>query len=107
MKEESDYYMEGILALIINFDKKTIKNDKTGEIKIMFEVRYAVDTDSYKDHYGPTILVSYADENAFNVLNANLGKKVKINLSEKSIFGKPNTYKKVVSKINGVDIRKF
>lgn len=96
-----------ILANIINFDKRTIKNKETGEVTIMYSVNFAVNTDSYKDHYGPTILTSYCSESSFNLLNSKLGKTVKVELSEKPLFGRNNAYKKVVSKIDGVDIRQF
>ena len=96
-----------INATIINFERKIIKSESTGEVKSMFSVNYAVETSPYKDHFGPTILNSYCSENAYNLLNANLGKTVKIELQEKLIFGKANMYKKVVSKINGQEIRQF
>ncbi len=99
--------MEIINAMIINFDKKTIKNEETGEVKVMYSVNYTVPTAEYKDHFGPTVLNSYASEKAFEVLKTNIGKTVKIKLSEKALYGKANTYKKVVSSINGVDIRQF
>lgn len=96
-----------ILATIINFDKKDIKNEETGRVSVMYSVNYAVETAPYAGHYGSTILNSYASEGAFDILKANLGKKCKIVLEEKSIFGKSNCYKKVVSKINDASVRQF
>ena len=98
---------DSINAQIINFERKTIKNDETGELKTMYSVNYAVETSPYKDHFGPSILNSYCSENAYSILNANIGKTVKIVLEDKALFGKNNMYKKVVSKINGVAIRQF
>lgn len=96
-----------ITSRIINFDKKTIKEDTTGKISTMYSVNYEVETSPYNNHYGPTILNSYASESAFEILKSNLGKTVKIELEEKSVFGKVNTYKKIVSKINGKSVRQF
>ncbi len=99
--------MKDILAQIINFDEKKIVDKDTGKVTIMYEVNYAVKTDPYKGHYGPTILTSYASEGAFKILNEKINKAVKIDLIDKPIFGKVNTFKKVVSKIDGVDVRNF
>ncbi|MFR2585192.1 MAG: hypothetical protein ACLTAK_01340 [Bacilli bacterium] len=99
--------MKDILAQIINFDEKQITEKETGKVTVMYEVNYAVKTDPYKGHYGPTILTSYASEGAFKVLNEKLNKIVKIDLQDKPLFGKPNTFKKVVAKVDGVDVRNF
>lgn len=96
-----------IMSRIINFDKKTIKEEETGKITTMYSVNYEVETAPYSNHYGPTVLNSYASESAFEILKSNLGKTVKIELEEKTVFGRANTYKKVVSKINGKSVRQF
>ena len=96
-----------MMSRIINFDKKTIKEENTGKITTMYSVNYEVETSPYVNHYGPTVLNSYASESAFEILKANIGKNVKIELEEKSVFGKNNTYKKIVSKINGKSVRQF
>lgn len=96
-----------IMARIINFDKKSIKEEITGKITTMYSVNYEVETSPYANHYGPTILNSYASESSFETLKSSLGKVVKIELEEKTVFGKSNTYKKVVSKINGKSVRQF
>lgn len=96
-----------IKALLINYERKVMTNEKTGEVTTMYSVNYAVETSPYKDHYGPTILNSYCSANAQDILNANLGKYITIELEEKPVFGKQNMYKKVVSKINDKAIRQF
>lgn len=96
-----------INSRIINFDKKTMKDEETGKVSVMYSVNYEVQTSPYTNHYGPTVLNSYASEGAFDILKANLGKSVKIELEEKPVFGKANTYKKVVSKVDGKSVRQF
>ena len=94
-------------AYIINFEKKELRDKNTGEVKIMFSVNFAVQTDNIKNFYGSAILNSYVSENAFEKLKSSLGKTCKLTLEERSIFGKSNTYKKVVSKIDGLSVRDF
>lgn len=96
-----------IQARIINFDEGSIENEKTGEVKKVYYVNVEIPTEPYAKHYGPTIMQSCTSESAFEILKNNLGKNVRIELSEKKVFGKQNQYKKVVSTINGVDVRKF
>lgn len=99
--------MNEIMSRIINFDEKIIKNEKTGEVKTMYSVNYEVTTDSYEKHYGPTILNSYAGADAFELLKANIGKTIRIVVGEQRVYGKQNQYKKVVTKLNGKEIRNF
>lgn len=96
-----------IQARIINFDEGSIKNDKTGEIKKVYYVNLEVPVEPYKGHHGPEIMQSCTSESAFEILEKNCGKDVRIELSEKKVFGKQNQYKKVVSTINGINVRKF
>lgn len=96
-----------ILAQIICFDKKDIKNNQTGEVKTMYSVDFAVQTAPYANHYGATILNSYCSESAFGLLKEKVGKTVKLELGEKQVYGRSNTYKKVVSAIDGTTVRNF
>ncbi len=94
-------------AQIINFDKKEITNNKTGEVSVMYEVNFGVQTAPIKNHYGLVLLTSYCSEDAFEKLKSNLNKLVDIVLEDKPIYGKSNTYKKIVVSINGYSVRNF
>lgn len=96
-----------IKASIINFRKSNITNEKTGEVTNMYNVTYAVDTDPIPNFYGREILTSVASENAFNKLQSVLGKEVRIVIDFKPIFGEKNKFKRVITKIDGFDVRKF
>lgn len=100
--------MKDIIGRIINFEKRKITNEKTGEVKIMYFINFEVGCiEEIEGHYGPMILTSCASEDSFQMLKNNIGKQVKIDIADKKIYGKSNQYKKVVSKINGVNIRNF
>lgn len=96
-----------IKARIINFRKSNLTDDKTGEVTTLFNVTYAVDCDPVKNFYGREILTSVASENALAKLQSCLDKEVKIVVDFKQIYGERNKFKKVITKIDGFDIRKF
>lgn len=96
-----------ILAQIICFDKKDIKNNTTGEVKTMYSVDFAVQSAPYGNHYGATILNSYCSDSAFDLLKEKVGKTVKLILGEKQVYGRANTFKKVVVSIDGTPVRNF
>ena len=97
-----------IEARIINFKKRKMTTEKTGEVKIMYFINFEVDCiEKTEGHYGPTILTSCASEDAFQILKNNIGKQIKVDIFEKKVYKKDNQFKKVVSKINGVSIRNF
>ena len=99
--------MQKLKGRIINFHKNNLKNKDTGEVTVMYDVNFEVETDPIPNHYGPIILNSYCSENAFSKLNACLGKVVEIGIEDKAVFGKTNMYKKVVSTIDGFKVREF
>lgn len=96
-----------IEARIINFKRGKMVNEKTGEIKTLLYVNYELKMENDDNFFGSTIMNSTASENAFEILKNNLGKWIKVDISERPVYGKTNQFKKVVSKINGVDIRQF
>lgn len=96
-----------IQARLINYDDGSIKNEKTGEVKKVYYAKLEVPVDPYEGHHGPEVMDVCLSESASEILNTNLSKNIRIELAEKKVFGKQNQYKKVVSKINGVDVRKF
>lgn len=98
-----------IEARIINFRKNDIKNDKTGEIKKMYRVLFELKTEDNEEigNYGNETMTSMSSENSFETLKVNKGKWVRIEISEKPVFGKANQFQKYVSKINGVNVRDF
>lgn len=100
--------MKDVLGTIVNFRKNEITNNETGEVKTMYFVNFALENLSkIENHYGPLLLESVASEDSFNLLNSNLGKRVKVDISEQPVFGKTNQYKRIITKINGVNIRNF
>lgn len=97
--------MKNVNATILCIDKMTIKNNETGEVTVMYNVTYLLDTESYDDHFGGTILTSVAFEKSFERMRQKVGHKVKIDISEQPVFGKKNQYKKIVSLVDGVNVR--
>ena len=96
-----------IYATIINFDRVNVKNRETGEVTSMYSVNYALQTEPMDGHFGPVLLNSYASDKAFSKLQSCLGKRVKIKIKDKLLFGKVNTYKKVVDFVDDVNVRDF
>ena len=96
-----------IEARIINFKRGKMTNEKTGEIKPVYYVTYELKNENDEDFFGSTIMNSTASENAFGILKNNLGKWIKVDISERPVYGKTNQFQKYISKINGVDIRQF
>ncbi len=96
-----------VKAMIISFDRVTMNNKKTGEVSEMLKVNFGVETAPIKNHYGLVNLTSYCSSDVFDRLSQNLGKFVEITLEDKPVFGKENTYKKIVTSISGVKVRNF
>ena len=99
--------MEKVKGTILNFDLKGIKSENTGIVKNMYSVNFLVETDKIEGHYGGVILNSYASSNALEKLKSCLGKTVTIGIDYKTVYGKNNTFKKVVSEIDNYSIRDF
>lgn len=98
--------IQGNDALLINVERVNFKNKQTGEINTMYSCNYAVKCEPCDGRLGDIILNSYAPESAYPKLQSTVGKRCKIFISEKPIFGKTNTYKKVVSKIDEFSFKK-
>lgn len=96
-----------IEARIINFRRRKIEDEKTGEVKTMYSVLFELKTENDENFYGNDTMQSTTSENAFEILKNNISKNVRIEISEKPVFGKANQYQKYVSKINGVNVRQF
>ncbi len=96
-----------IRGRIIGFQRRNIRNEQTGEINSILRVICSVDIDPINNYYGRGILETYCSENAFGKLQSSIDKEVSLEIEYKQIFGKANTYKQVVSKIDGVEVRKF
>ena len=96
-----------IKGRIIGFQRRNIKNEQTGEVSSILRVVCSVDIDPINNYYGRAILETYCSENAFSKLQSSIDKEVTLEIEYKQVFGKSNTFKQVVSKIDGFDVRKF